>query len=144
MIDSPDEIIDSELVMRRLPAKPPWYDPLRGPVAEAFKPHRSSDSDGLSVSRMESEEHPEFLTPLKLAESGPSKDGYYVAILPVKGLREAGMKLEVDRVPGNPGHALIVNMRSDNRKSDEVAQWTQMMAERLTTRIEGPFATSNS
>lgn len=139
MSDLSDEILDSEFVMRRFPAKLPWYDSQRGLMAEAFKPHRTSDGDGLSISRIASLEHPEFLTPMLLAESGLSKDGYFVAILSVKDLRQAGLQLERDPMPDNPGHALIVNMKSDNRESPKVAQWTQLMAVRFTKRVEGPF-----
>ena len=143
MFDSPDEILDSEFVMRRLPAKMPWYDPLRGLMAEAFNPHKTSDEDGLSVSRMLTREHPEFLSPEALAETGLSRYGYFVAILSVKKLREAGLMIVRDPQPENPGHALIVNLRSDNRNSDEVAEWTQMLAERLTTEVQGPFVRSS-
>lgn len=70
MADSSDEILDSELVMRRVPVNASWYDPSRGLMAEAFKPHKTDDKDGLSISRVRSETNPEFLTPAMLAKAG--------------------------------------------------------------------------
>ena len=140
MADSSDEILDSELVMRRVPAKVPWYDPVRGLMSDAFRPDKTRDEDGLSVSRMRSEANSDFLTPEMSAKSGQSKDGYYFAIVSVQSLREVGMEIVAKpRDPEDPGHALIVSLRSVNRKSDEVAEWTQLLAERLTIRVEGPY-----
>jgi hypothetical protein len=142
MADSSDEILDSEFVMRRVPVNASWYDPFMGLIAEAFKPHKTDDKDGLSVSRMRSEKSPEFLTPAMLAQAGRSPAGYYFAIVSVRALRETGMEIVADPKPEDRGHCLIVCLRTDNRKSVEVAQWMQMLAERLTIRVEGPFLKS--
>ena len=139
MADSSDEILDSELIMRRVPVKASWYDPSRGLMAEAFKPHKTDDKDGLSISRMRSELHPEFLTPKSVAQTGRSTAGYFVASVSVRELRIAGMQIVADATQDDPGHALITSLRTSNRNSDEVAEWTQMLAERLTIRVEGPF-----
>ncbi len=77
------------------------------------------------------------------AQIGQSKAGYYLAIVSAKALREAGMEVvAAPIIPEDPGHALIVSLRSSNRNSNEVAEWTQILAERLTTKVEGPFLKS--
>ena len=141
MSDAPDEILDDEWIMRRIPANPDllFYEPKSGLRSDAFKPHRTRDEDGLSVSRMRSDSHPGFLTPEIAAESGQSKAGYYFAIVLVQALREEGLEVVAAPTPEDPGHALIVSLRSNNRKTPEVAQWMQILAERLTIRVEGPF-----
>jgi hypothetical protein len=141
MADSSDEIFDSEWIMRRVPANldSHLYDPVEGLMPDAFKPHRTRDADGLSVSRVRSDTHSEFLTPEIVAQAGQSKTGYYFAIVSVRALREAGMKIVADPTSEDPGHALITSLRSNNRKSVEADRWMQILARQLTTRVEGPF-----
>ena len=137
-------IDDDEFLLRRIPVKQKWFDPAVSlqPAAEAFGPHREHDANGLSLSRLQSHAHPEFLTIEQVAQRGPSKDGYYVAVLRVRDLRAHGIQISPDPIDGDPGHVLLPDLNSIDRKTDNVTSWKQILANRLTLRVDGPFVPS--
>jgi hypothetical protein len=139
---SPIPISDDEILLRLIPRKLEYYDPHRPTAlsADAFKPHRANDVDGLSMSRAKNLEHPEFLTPEELATHGPSPHGYFVAELKAGDLRQNGIEIVPDPMAHNPGHVLLPRLNSANRKSDEVEEFMQRL-KTLTREVHGPFPT---
>ena len=133
---------DDEFILRRIPVSMGWFDPevSEKPAPDAFRPHPQHDVDGLSVSRAPSPAHPDFLTPAQLASQGRSPSGYHVAVLSVRDLRRNGIQLVPAPLADDPGHALLPDVNSANRKSNRVAEWKQLLANKLTLRVEGPFA----
>lgn len=124
-------IADDELIYRRIPVSQGWYDPesKSPPSPKAFRPHRN-DKDGLSVTRAK------FRTASKVAQNTRGRK-FFVATLRVGGLREHGLDVVAEPVKGNPGHAIILGLRYDNRRQTEDLQL--LLAEKLCLRIDGPF-----
>ena len=103
----------------------------------AFRPRRD-DTTGLSLVRGE---------PYNTAEqaaSGPSKVGYYVAVLRAGDLRQNGIQVDSRPVEGISGHAEITNLTAANRDSEEARNATVLLARELCLRVEGPFHVSQS
>jgi hypothetical protein len=141
-MDSSDLTIDDdEFILRRIPVSTRWYDPGVGPqpAADAFRPHPQNDADGLSVSREASPAHPEFLNSAQVASRGRSADGYHVAVLRVSDLRQHGIRVMPAAQDDDPGHSLLPDINSANRKTDRVAELKQLLANTLTLRVDGPF-----
>lgn len=131
--DTIEPIDDGEILFRRIPVSTGWYQPDKQPPLEpeAFRPNRFDDT-GISVSR-------EKYTPLEQAARGqPGKD-YYVAVFRAGDLRAAGIEVTAKPVEGNPGHAEILSLRYENRKSRQAVEWRFLLAHRLCLRVEGPF-----
>lgn len=103
-----------------------------------FKAHVSRDSDGISVSRGQSDLHPDFLTPKQLAANGPSKLGYYVAELSAAELIRNGIQIQFSPTEIDPGHCLLSQLRSDNRDEIESIEIRDLLV-RLNPLIHGPF-----
>ncbi len=99
--DSPIE--DGETLFRRIPASQGWCDD-KGVSPEAFRPHKINDITGLSLVR-------ERFTALNRAAEGPSKKGYFVALLNVGELRAAGIEIEADD-PNDPAHVIFARVES--------------------------------
>ncbi|REK25883.1 MAG: hypothetical protein DWQ45_08040 [Planctomycetota bacterium] len=131
---------DDEFIYRRIPVSTGWYDPAAAEPASprAFQPHPENDPEGLSVSRAKSEEHPDFPS-LGEASLGPSRHGYFVAVLRVGDLRQRGIDVVADPLEENPGHALIPDLTSGNRNSAGTWELMSILADELTLRVEGPF-----
>lgn len=130
-----EPVADDELIYRRIPVSQHWYDPAADPhpLLQAFRP-RTDDVTGLSVVRGE---------PYNTAEQaaqGPSKSGYYVAVLRVGALRAHGIDVLPRPIAGVQGHAEIPNLTAANRDSDEAKRIMELLAERLCLRVEGPFS----
>ncbi|HUQ72653.1 MAG TPA: hypothetical protein VM165_24200 [Planctomycetaceae bacterium] len=92
------------------------------------------------MSRAKSSEHPEFLLPEEVAALGPSQHGYFVAELAVKDLQQVGIRVVPDPQPFDPGHVLLPQLNSADRKSTEVAEFKQRL-KALTREVHGPFPT---
>lgn len=96
-----ENIADDELLYRRVPVKPPWYDPeidsRVSPVA--FRPHKDLDAEGLSLQRAI------YITPEAMARNDRNKR-YYVAVLSAGELRTIGLEIVPDPQPGKPGHSI--------------------------------------
>jgi hypothetical protein len=125
---------DDELVYRRVPVSCAWYlDGILSP--DAFDP-RPADVDGLSVYRAS------FVT-MEQAAQGPSKHGYYLAVLAVGGMRAQGIRVEPDDPDGtNPGHAKLPDLNAQDRRTTRVKEFKEVLARTLVLRVEGPFVAS--
>lgn len=139
-----DVITDDERLYRRIPVGPGYCttDPATQRLnvsAQAFHPHRERDVDGLSLSRGRTESHPTFLSPEDLAKSGPSPEGYFLAELIYGELRKAGIRVIPDPQPHDPGHVLLPELNSSDRKSDRVKELEMQLATTLTHFVHGPF-----
>lgn len=133
-LDGTEPVADDELLYRRIPVSQRWYDPAADskPLLQAFRP-RPDDVTGLSVVRGEPYNTPEQ------AAQGPSKAGYYVAVLRVGDLRAHGIEVVPRPVEGIRGHAEITNLTATNCDSDEAKRLMELLAERLCVRVDGPF-----
>ena len=133
-LDGTEPVADDELLYRRIPVSQRWYDPAADPkpMLQAFRP-RPDDVTGLSVVRGE------FYSTPEEAAQGPSKSGYFVAVLRVGDLRAHGIEVVARPVEGILGHAEITNLTAANRDSDKAKGIMELLAERLCLRVEGPF-----
>ncbi len=107
-----------ELLMRGVLNQPKQYDSRRQvPLQEgAFLP-RKVDNTGLSVSRRQSDTHPEFLTPEQLKTRCRAHRPETSGVIQVSGkqLEELGLRIQPDPVEANaetgiladPGHSLL-------------------------------------
>ncbi len=135
---------DGELILRRIPINPGWYNPASGEISHlAFRPRRD-DVTGLSVTRAKSDSHPEFLTPAQDAALGTNASGYYVAVLRVGDLRSHDINVVAKSEQRNSGHAELALLAYDARRSLIAIDATSLLAEKLTIRVEGPFAPTTS
>lgn len=106
--------------------------------ADAFKADKQRDPDGLSVSRGQTEKHPEFLTPQQLAGNGLSKRGYFIVELSVAQLKQIGIQIQFAPTDIDPGHCLLPQLRTDNRDDAESYEFRDRLA-RLNPVIHGPY-----
>lgn len=133
-LDGTEPIADDELLYRRIPVSTGWFDPKVADVPSpfAFRP-RDDDVTGLSLVRGDP-----YNTPAAAAR-GPSKRGYYVAVLRVGDLRQRGLHVVPRPVKDIAGHAEIVDLTAGNRDTDEAKRLMVMLAHELCLRVEGPF-----
>lgn len=140
----------NELLMRRVPGGKDFFNPTRpavsplGVTALAFRP-TTEDSKGISLSRMQSAEHPEFLTLEAFATNayaGKSPDKYgYVAVLSAAELLDSnGLALELipDPTNGDPGHTLLPFLHTDLDKQVRNDLMFALAREHCL-RVVGPF-----
>lgn len=112
----------------------------RRPLPAGFGPHRDNDTDGLSVYR-EKYHTPEQVAGYRTKGTKPM----WIARLSAKSITDLGLTLKPDPrgpengLPARPGHALIVEMNSNTRKSDEVEQWKQQLLSVIVS-VEGGAA----
>lgn len=137
-----EPIEDDEILYRRVPASTGWYDPVEGRLKpEAFGPHRTQDSTGLSLARAK------YKTIEEAAEGRPGKS-YFVALLRAGDLRQRG----IDVVPRpelpdgrcDPAHAELPDLNSATRKADITLERMRMLAYESCLRVQGPFATGGN
>ena len=134
MLDGTEPIADGEELYRRIPISNNWYDPATDsrPSPKAFRPHRA-DETGLSVFRAK------YNTPDQVAENERGSR-YYIAVLRAGDLRANGLEVVPKAVPPDcPGHAEILSLTYENRRTAEAEGQQLLLAERLCVRIEGPF-----
>src|SRR5271166_1419197 len=100
-----EPIADDELLFRRIPVSMGWYDPAvdAQPSPLAFRP-RDDDATGISVLRGAPYNTPE------VAGRGPSKKGYFVAVLRAGDLRKSGVLVAPAPMEGISGHAEITSL----------------------------------
>ncbi|MGL4552349.1 MAG: hypothetical protein ACRC33_14310 [Gemmataceae bacterium] len=122
---------DDEVVYRRIPVSTRWYVPGQPAVPQAFRP-RNDDTTGLSLVRAEP-----FNTP-EQAGRGPSKQGYFVAALRVRDIRQYGMDVVSRPVPGINGHVEIPELTLTNRDEPEGIGRANVLAS-LCFEFHGPF-----
>jgi hypothetical protein len=121
-MDEHDPVTESEYIYRRI--APMYYDAaLNLPIQlQAFRP-TANDTTGLSVLRAA------FAKPSDtLANLDPDKaKDYYVARLSVRDLRNLGLTVAPDPLPGGPpGHALIPELNSAAYRAQKL-QWKPVL-----------------
>ena len=129
MDNGTEPIADEEILYRRVPAG--WYSPAAGLNAQAFAPHKTNDSTGLSVYR------DKYKSIEEAAKGRPGKS-YYVAVLRAGDLRKKGIQVLPRPQPGDPGHAELPDLNRGNRKTDETLQRQHILVD-LSLRVEGAF-----
>ena len=130
-----EPIADDEILLRRIPVSTGWYNPSTGTLySQAFDPHRTNDTTGLSLSR-------EKYKSVQDVATGPSKMGYYVARLLARQLRSAGIEI-VPRPNMESGydaaHAELPDLNSANRKEDLTIERMEALSS-LKIEVLGPF-----
>src|ERR1035438_515466 len=108
-LDDTIPIGDDELLFRGVPVAMNWYDASAGLSPLAFRP-RDGDATGISVLRGAPYNTPEA------AGRGPSKKGYFVAILRAGNLRKNGILMQPAPMEGTSGHAEITSLTAANRE----------------------------
>lgn len=131
MSDGTEPIADDEILFRRIPQV--WYDPAVDscPTPQAFKPLKQ-DTTGLSVYRAK------YADPARVVN--PRNKPFFIASIRASDLRENGMEVVQRPIPPDGiGHAEIVTLTYDNRRSKEAREQMQMLAEKLCLGVQGPF-----
>jgi hypothetical protein len=133
-LDGSEPIADDEMLYRRIPVSPGWYNPAidSKPLFQAFRP-RPDDLTGLSVLGGGP------YNTVEQAAQGSSKSGYYVLILRAGDLRAHGIDVVPRPIEDHLGHAEISNLTAANRDSDEAQRIMELLAEKLCLRVEEPF-----
>ena len=126
MADPVDHVDNEEILYRRVPFG--WFNSRvsPNPFADAFRPHRTDDTDGLSFYRAR------YKTPEEVAV-GRSKYPYHVAEVRVSDLRALGLTISVTE--NDPSHVLVPELNSANYKSDRTYEVAQIIAERHATIV---------
>jgi len=133
-LDGTEPIDDDELLYRRIPVSQGWYDPNVDPLPspQAFRP-RGDDVTGLSLCRGGP------YNTIEQAGKGPSKKGYFVAVLNAEQLRKRGIGVVPRPSAVIPGHVEIPTLTASNRDTDEAMSIMVTLAHELCLRVEGPF-----
>lgn len=133
MNDGTEPVLDSEILYRRIPCNPEYYNPdIDPPISpESFRP-RKDDLTGFSVSRAK------FKTMQQVAVNDRGSK-YYVASLLAGKLRENDIDIEPDPLSGDLGHAKIPNLTYENRKTPRAKEIKVLLALKLCESIDGPF-----
>ena len=134
MCDGSEPITDDEILYRRIPGNPDYFDQAvcRCPSPRAFSP-TPRDSTGVSLYRAK------YKSPREVARN-PRGKLYYVAAVSAGDLRKQGIEVVPRPNPEEgPGHAEISNLTYANRKTQESREHCTRLALVLTLRVEGPF-----
>ncbi len=132
--NDPPPLVATELLYRRVPVNPQFYDPSGQVILEeAFKPS-PSDIDGLSLSR-------ECVGPAGAAATGLAGRDFYVATLRAADL-VAGLGLDV--VADRDDHAVIRDLTYPRRRSKDPAVRDRLSAIYIqlvaaVIDVSGPF-----
>ncbi|MAS94427.1 MAG: hypothetical protein CMO55_14605 [Verrucomicrobiales bacterium] len=97
----------------------------------AFRPEKH-DTDGVSVS---------FKPPRTDEQeglSGRNPGGYEVATIPEKALESHQISVREDPTPENPAHAIIPELRYENRRSDRAYELMKALSDAVT-EVTGPY-----
>jgi len=134
--DGNEPIADDELLYRRIPASTNWYsEAVLSPMA--FRPHGERDVDGISLWRAKH-------TSIDQAARGRPGKEYYVAVLRAGDLAAHGIEVTATPKRGEPGHASLPALNSENRRDPAALDLQGLLAGQLTVRVEGPFRTPDS
>lgn len=127
-----DPISDDELLLRRIPASQNWVSDDRKSVDPlAFRP-TERDTSGLSIGRAKYE------TPAEEAAKGAQNKQFFVAVLSVSRIRDAGIQVVPKSLPSDPGHSEIPELTFANRRSDRARELVQRLCA-CVLEIHGPF-----
>jgi hypothetical protein len=99
--------------------------------ALAFHPHATADQTGISLSRAK------YKTVEQAGAGRPGKQ-YYVAPLRASDLKAKGLRVEPDPTPDDPGHCVLPDVNSGNRRDDATQELERELAG-LALPIAGPF-----
>jgi len=132
--DGTEPIADEEVLYRRVPASTGWYSPETGLRPEAFAPHKTNDTTGLSISRAK------YKSAKEAARGQPGKS-YFVVAMRAADLRGQGILIEPKPLPDDPGHAELPELNSDNRKLGSTLERQRILVT-LAVQIEGPFTSA--
>lgn len=131
MGDGTEPVGRDEFLYRRIPASTGWYSPT-GLSPRAFAP-RPDDVTGLSLVRSK------YIS-IEEAARGSGKSGYYVAVLAVAELLDAGLNVVSRPLPDNAGHVELADLTYSNRKSDASLALITALAQTFTKDVKGPFS----
>lgn len=150
---SPCPVAPDELLMRRVPAGTTFFQPNRpadspmGPTWQAFKP-RDDETTGISLSRMKSDKHPEFLDidgfAARACRGKPPDKHLFIAVVRASQLINPPLSLEVRADPIDTendhdlGHVLLPYLNSSLPKPDRNTL-TLTLAREQVVRVVGPF-----
>jgi len=134
--DESDPIDGEEVLYRRIPASQGWYDEATKELnSAAFHPNRN-DETGISIVRGK------YKT-VKQAAMGRTGKKYYVAVLKASDLAQQGITVasrpELPDGKIDKAHAELPELNKDNRRSDEVASLEEILAQKLTREVLGPY-----
>ena len=129
--DGTEPVGPEELLYRRIPAAAGWYSPAAGLSPRAFRP-KEDDVSGLSLVRSK-------YASVEEAARGIGKNGYYIAVLPVPRLLDAGLTIMPRPLPDNLGHVDLADLTFANRKSDRSLEIMTALAQTLTSEVLGPY-----
>ena len=132
MDDGSEPIAEDELLYRRISEKSGWYNESTREIdPQAFAPHPTEDRTGISLSRGK------YKTVSQAAVGRPGKR-YFVAILRAVDLMNAGIGISPEPSPDDPGHAVLPELNSGNRKEDRTESLQEILAG-IVIDVDGPF-----
>lgn len=129
-----EPLVDDELIYRRIPTQPEFFNPAidPDPTPRAFRP-RKDDKTGISVYRAK------YKSPEQVATNDRGKQ-FFVAVLNVGELRARGIEVAPDpNLPDDPGHAEITDLTYVNRKTPASKEIMVQLAHELTREVVGPL-----
>ncbi|MCD4825081.1 MAG: hypothetical protein K8S55_10765 [Phycisphaerae bacterium] len=126
-------IEDDELLYRRVPVQPSYYDPDKGPNpgSRAFHPGEH-DETGISVFRAN------YIRPEQVAQNDRGKR-YYIAVLRAGDLRDRGIRVVPKNSGHPPGHAELPDLTYENRRAITVRKAEVLLSQKLCIEILGPL-----
>ena len=132
--DGTEPVTRDEILYRRIPASKGWYDDRNRVSPEAFDP-RKNETGGISLFRSK------YKTIQEVAK-GPSRAGFFVAVLRAGDLIKEGIRIVPRPDPPNvPGPVELPGLNCENRLTQEALERKVSLA-KLCLRIEGPFPPS--
>ncbi len=132
--ETPEPIVDDEILYRRVPESQNWFDPMTRDLSPAAFGPNKRDLTGISLSRAK-------LRSLDDAARGKAGKRYYVAKLRVCDLLNEGIRIVPTPTKDDLGHAELPDLNAGNRRSDDVVKVTNTLAKKLVFEVVGPFLT---
>lgn len=134
MSDGTEPITDDEILYRRIPERPDYFDAENDARASplAFKP-REDDTTGLSVYRAK------YGTPEEVARNNRGKR-FYIGFLLASDLRAHGMEIvPKPNPPEQIGHAEIPELTFEGKNTKRGKELQVKLAEKLCFPVKGPY-----
>ena len=134
MSDGKEPITDEEILYRRIPVQPDFFDADNDARASplAFRP-REYDTTGLSVYRAK------YGTPEEVAKNNRGKR-FYIGFLRASNLRAHGMEIIPKPIPPDQiGHAEIPELTFESKNTKRGKELQVKLAEQLCFPITGPY-----